>query len=150
MAGDEASHILGWNIKNGWYPKGRPVTTPISLPRQRFHSIGAPGDGVPCGAFHKKANSGAYCDFPGRLRRKFGRVLPLPDNAPCHKPGTVREYLKKTNGDIQMRHFPPHAPEPSPAGNRPYEGAEGAQESISAMLLGKEIPIVKTFDYLAR
>ena len=36
------------------------------------------------------------------------------------------------------------------AGNRPYEGAEEMQEPINAMLLGKEIPIVKTFDYLAR
>jgi len=29
IALDEASHIIGWNTQNGWYPVGRPVTTPV-------------------------------------------------------------------------------------------------------------------------
>jgi len=40
IALDEASHIIGWNTWNGWYPVGRPVRTPVSLSRKRFHSFG--------------------------------------------------------------------------------------------------------------
>ena len=35
-------------------------------------------------------------------------------------------------------------------GNRPYEGAAEAQESITAMLREKEIPVVKMYNCLAR
>ena len=159
MAGDEASHILGWNIKNGWYPRGRPATAPISLSRQRFHSIGAPGDGILYCAFYGKANSESYCDFLGRLRRKFGRVLLFPDNAPCHKSKAVREYLEKADGDIQIRYFPPYTPEPSPAGgqwrlvkkataNTLYEDTDDMAGAIRTMMMSGEIAIAKLSRYL--
>ena len=115
IVGDEAFHMPGWNIRNGRHPRGRPVTTPISLSRQQFHSIGALGDGILYCAFHGKANSGAYCDFLGRLRRKFGRLPPFLDSASCHRSEAVREHLEKTSGDIQIRYFPPHAAGPNPA-----------------------------------
>jgi len=38
---DEASYIIGWNTRNGWYPVGMPVTTPVSLSGKRFHPLGA-------------------------------------------------------------------------------------------------------------
>ena len=159
MAGGKAPRMPGWNTKNGRCPGGRPVTTPISLSRQRFHSIGAPGDGIPCCAFHGKANGETYCDFLGRLRRKFGRVPPLPDNAPCHKPEAVREYLEKANGDIQIRHFPPYTPEPSPAGgqwrlvkkataNTLYKNTDDMADAIRTMMMSGEIAIAKLSRYL--
>ena len=159
MAGDGAPSMPGWNIKNGWYPRGQPVTAPISLSRQRSRSIGAPGDDVPCCVFHGKANSGAYCDFLGRLRRKFGRVQLFPDSAPCHKSKAVREYLEKANGDIQIRYFPPYTPEPSPAGgqwrlvkkataNTLYENTDDMADAIRTTMMSGEIAIAKLSRYL--
>ncbi len=34
MIGDESMFILGWNVKNSWYPVGEPVYTPVSLSRK--------------------------------------------------------------------------------------------------------------------
>ena len=94
MAGDETSHILGWNIKSGWYPRGRPVTTPVSLSRQRLHSIGALSDDTPYCAFCDKANSENCCDFLRHLHRECGRVLLFLDNASYHKSRAVDECLR--------------------------------------------------------
>ena len=159
MAGDEASHMPGWNIRSEWYPKGQPVTTPISLSRRRSRSIGAPGGGIPCCAFHGKVDSGACCDLPGRLRRKFGRVLLFPDSAPCHKPEAAREYLEKADGDIRIRHFPPHAPELNPAGGQwrlvkkaaadtPCKDTDGMAGAIRTMMMSGETVIAKLSRYL--
>ena len=159
MAGGGAPRILGRGIGNGRCPGGQPATTPTSLPRRRFHPIGAPGGGVPCCAFHWKASSGGCRGFPGRLRRKFGRVPPLPDSAPCHKPGTAREYPEKADGGIQMRHSQPHAPGPSPAGGRwrlvkkaaanaPCRDAGDMAGAIRAMMMSGEIAMAKLSRYL--
>ena len=117
------------------------------------------GGGVPCCAFHGKASSEACCGFPGRLRRKFGRVLSFPDSAPRHKPEAVREYLEKTNGGIQMRHSPPHAPGPSPAGGRwrlvkkatadaPCRDTDDMAGAIRMMMMSGEIAMAKLSRYL--
>ena len=92
---------------------------------------------------------------------EYGKFAIFPDNAPCHRPGALKRFIKKMDGKIRMCYFPPYTPEPSPAGvqwkplgkaagNRLYGGVEEMRESINAMLRGKEIPIVKTFYYLAR
>ena len=84
---------------------------------------------------------------------------PLPDSAPCHKPEAVREYLEKADGDIQMRHFPPHAPGPSPAGgqwrpvkkataNAPCKDTDGMAGAIRAMMMRGEIAMAKLSRYL--
>ena len=142
-------------------PRGRPAAAPVSLSRQRLRSIGAPGGGAPCCAFHGKASSGACCGLLRGLRRKFGRVPPSPDDAPCRRPTTVREYPAKTYGDVRARHFPPHAPGPSPAGGqwRPVKKAvastpckdtddmAGAIRTTTMMMSG-ETAIAKLSRYL--
>ncbi len=85
----------------------------------------------------------------------------FPGNAPCHKPGALQGFLGGMNGEIRIYHFSPHAPEPDPAGaqwgsfrratgNRPHEGTKEMQEPVNAMLREGEIPVVKTYNCLAR
>ena len=82
------------------------------------------------------------------------------DNASCHKSRALQKFLESMGGEIRAYYFPPYTPELNPievqwksfkkaTGNRLYECAEEMKRSIRAML-GKEIPIVKTYDYLAR
>ena len=35
LSGDEASHILGWNLQRGWYHKDEPAVAPMTLSRKR-------------------------------------------------------------------------------------------------------------------
>jgi len=85
IALDEASHIIGWNTQNGWYPVGKPVITPVSLSRKRFHSFGAlHRDGFVCW-FAERANSESFIAFLEELRKRFGRILVYLDNAGYHK-----------------------------------------------------------------
>ena len=93
MAADEASFIIGRDAKNGWYPKGRPVTTPVSLSRKRFYSLGAlHGGGLGC-RFYERASSYSFAGMPGHLHRRYGRIIVLVDNAGYHKSRMVREFV---------------------------------------------------------
>jgi len=141
IALDEASHIIGWNTQNGWYQVGRPVRTPVSLSRKRFHSFGAlHRDGFVC-RFAERADSGSFIGFLEELRRRFGKVLIYLDNAGWHKSVAVKEYLDGCGGDVVLRHLPPYTPELNPVevqwrfirkatGNRLYESTDEMKESI--------------------
>ena len=151
----------GRSLQRGWYHEDATATAPVTLSRRRLRSIGALGDGAPCCRSCDRPSTEDCTGFLKGAYKEYGRLVIFLDNASYHKPGAPKRSIKRAGGKIRIYCFPPHAPEPSPAGvrwkslgkaagNRPYGGAEGMQESISAMLLGKEIPIVKTFDYLAR
>ena len=115
LAGDEASHILGWSPRRGWYHEDAPSTAPVTLSRSRFHSIGAPGDGAPYCRFYDRPSTEACIDFLKGVYKEYGRFVIFLDNAPRHRPGALKRFLKKMDGRIRIYHFPPHAPEPSPA-----------------------------------
>ena len=81
------------------------------------------------------------------------------DNAAYHKSKKIREFLKAMNDEIKV-YYLAYTPEPNlvevewkslrkATGNRLYESVAEMQKSIRTML-GEEIPVVKTFDYLAR
>ena len=140
---------------------GDAAAAPVTLSRSRLRSIGAPGGDTPCCRFYDRPGTEDCTGFLTRVYKEYGGFVTFLDNAPCHRSGALKRFIKRTDGKIRMCYFPPHAPEPSPAemqrrslrkatGNRPYEGAAEMQESITAMLRGKEIPVVKTYNYLAR
>ena len=151
----------GRSPRRGRHRGDAPATARATPSRRRLRSIGAPGSGTPCCRSCDRPGTEDCTGFLKKLYGEYGRFVTFPDSAPCHRPGAFKRLIKRMDGKIRIYHFPPHAPEPSPAGvrwkplgkaagNRPYGGAEEMQESINAMLLGKEIPIVKIFDYLAR
>ena len=132
----------------------------MSLSRKRFCAIGALGNGTLYCRFYDKANTENFIDFLKHLYEEYGRFVIFLDNASYHKSGALKEFLKGMAGKIKVYYFPPYTPELNPAevqwksfrkatGNRLYESVEDMQRSINAMLREKEIPIVKTYDYLA-
>jgi len=102
MAADESSHIIGWNVKNGRYPRGRPATTPVCLSRNRSCPYGTLKSGV----FHcrlcGKNNTDPFAGFLSGLRARFGRVLLFAGNAGYHKSKWLRERLAEWDG-ISLR-----------------------------------------------
>lgn len=161
LAGDEASHILGWNLQRGWYHEDAPRVAPVTLSRKRFYSVGALGSGTLYCRFYDKMNTENYIDFLTRTYDEYGKFVMFLDNASYHKSKTLKKFLEGMEGKIKICYFPPYTPELNPSevqwksfrkatGNRLYEDVEEMQESINAMLQEKEIPIVKTFDYLDR
>ena len=151
----------GRSLQRGRHRGDATATAPVTPSRRRLRSIGALGDGAPCCRSCDRPGTEDCTGFLKKLYGEYGRFVIFPDSAPRHRPGAPKRFIKRMGGKIRACCLPPHAPEPSPAGaqrrslgkavgNRPYEGAGEMQESTNAMLLGKEIPIVKTFDHLAR
>ena len=159
LAGDESSHIIGWNVKNSWYPRGREVTVPVSLSRRRFYSFGALSEsGFDC-MFYEKADSDSFCDFLAHLYKKHGRFVIFVDNASYHKSRKVDDELAKYNGGIVLKYFPPYTPELNPVevqwrgikkgtANTLYEGTDEMKRSIKVMLGNGEVRVVKMISYL--
>ena len=159
LAGDGPPHIIGWNIKNGRYRRGRRITTPVSLSRKRFYSFGAPSrDGSGC-RFYKKAGGDGFCDFLGYLHKKHGRFVMFVDNASYHKSKKASEAPERFGGNVVLEYFLPYTPELNPVevqwrgikkgtANTLYEGIEAMQRSIKAMLGNGEVRIVKMVSYL--
>ena len=160
LAGDECSHILGWNIKNGWYPKNNPVTTPISLSRQRFYSFGALSqDDFYC-AFYDKANGTNFLNFLTLLYDKYGKFVIYLDSASYHKSKEVLRYVEKKFGDnVRLEFILKYTPELNPVegqwritkkhtANSVYESIDEMKKSIRKMLDNGEIKVAKMFDYL--
>jgi len=157
MAADEASHMISWNIRNGWYPEGGPATAPVSLSRKRSCSYGALKSGV----FHcrfDKNNTDSFIDFLAGLRYRFGRVLLFLDNASYHKSARLKERLAEWDGDVLIRYLPPYTPELNPvevqwdiikkaAANTLYAGTE-AMKSVRRMLRTKEVGVAEMSHYL--
>ena len=151
----------GRSLRRGRHRGDATATAPATPSRRRLRSIGAPGGGAPCCRFHGRPGTEDCTGFLKGVCKEYGRLAIFPDSAPRHRPGAPKRSIKRMDGKIRICCFQPHAPEPSPAGaqrkplgkaagNRPYGGAAEVQESTNAMLPGKEIPIVKTFDSLAR
>ena len=113
---DVASFILGWNTKNGWYPVGKPVTTPVSLSKKRFHSFGALYDGGFDCRFYDRADRYSTMDMLGHLHHRHGKIIVILDNAGYHASGDVIKFVESYGGDIILAFLPPYTPELNPTG----------------------------------
>ena len=160
VAADEASFIMGWNTRNGRYPRGEPVTTPVSLSRKRFCPFGAlHRDGFDC-RFCDRAGRYSFMDMLGHLYRRHGKIIVLPDNAGCHKARDVTGFIESFGGGIIPVYLPPYTPELNPAegqwrlirkatANVLYESAKAMKDSVWNMLGGGETRTAKMSAYLS-
>jgi len=156
---DEASHIIGWDARSSWYPRGRPATAPATLSRKRFHSLGALlGDGFEC-RLCDRANGDRFIDLLGHLRHRYGRLIGILDNAGYHKSKKAARFIGSCNGDIIPVYLPPYTPEPSPietqwkmvrkaTANRLYGTARAMKDSIWAMMGSGELGVARMSGYL--
>ncbi len=160
VAVDAASFIKGWNTQNGWYLKGKPVTTPVILSRERFHMFGALHEDGFDYMFYDKINGAALVGMLDHLHRRFGKIIVVLDNAAYHKSAEVKEFVSSCGNDIILLYLPPYTPELNPVegqwkilrkatGNRLYKNIDAMKESISFVLGSGEAKIAKMYSYLS-
>ncbi len=157
--GDDATVGIGGNrARYGWHGRGKGKTAPVTLSRDRKHAFGVLGDGESCCMSCDQKNSGVFIRFPGRVRRRFGKVPVFAYNASWHESKAVLRHVREC-GDVRLEYFPPHAPEldgtgvqwrvmRNSMGNRLYADIGEAVGSIRSMIREKEIVPVKMNDYL--
>ena len=111
--------------------------------------------------FHKKVNSEAVIAFLESLRRKYGKIFVILDNAAAHTGKAVNEYVKNTNGDAVLQFLPPRTLQHNPVKMQWQEirrvvagiyfrDAAKMQKRIRQILHSGEVPIVKLFEYVQK
>lgn len=160
MASDSASIELAQNRPGyGWRRRGRRASSPSTLSRQRRHIFGVLAADTFYFMFYDRADSDSFCDFLGRVHKRFGRILLFVDNASYHKSKRVMELVDSYNGDIMLEYLPPYTPELNPIevewrvirralSAKVFGTLEEMERSVRAMVRRKEILPVKMAGYL--
>ena len=98
----------------GMRRKGGKDAVQINYSKKSFQIIGAPGQGTLDIQFHEKVNSEAVIAFLEFLRRKYGKIFVILDNAAARTSKAVDEYVKDTGGDVVLQFLPPRTLQHSP------------------------------------
>lgn len=121
--------------------------------------IGALGDGTLDLQFHDDLSAGSYVELVKHLRRRYGKVGIIADNAGALTGREMRECLDDTDGTVEMLHLPPRTPQLNPievewreikaaVADIFSDGLDRMRDAIRRMIRNGEIPIVKMFDWL--
>ena len=141
--------------------KGGKDAVQINYSKKSFQIIGALGQSTLDIQFHEKVNSEAVIAFLEFLRRKYGKIFVILDNAAAHTSKAVNEYVKNTNGDVVLQFLPPRTPQHNPIEiqwreiRRAVAGiyfgdVDEMQKRIRQLLHSGEVPIVKLFEYMQK
>ena len=111
--------------------------------------------------FHEKVNSEAVIAFLEFLRRKYGKIFVILDNAAAHTSKVVNEYVKNTNGDVVLQFLPPSTLQHNSIKVQWQEirlavagiyfgDVDEMQKRIRQLLHSGKVPIVKLFEYMQK
>ena len=114
LAVDEAGVMRGASPGYGWrHAKSRDeVRTGFSTKAVRL--FGALGRGRIHVKAVEKTNSETFVEFLKELRREYGRLVILLDNAAYHRYKAVDEFVKSACGEIRLVYLPPYTPQLNP------------------------------------
>ena len=121
--------------------------------------IGALGEGTLDLQFRDDLSVGSYVELVERLRRRYGKVGIIADNAGALTGREMRKCLDGAGGDMEMLHLLPHTPQLNPIevewreikaaiADIFFDGLDRMRDAIRRMIRNGEIPIVKMFDWL--
>lgn len=157
---DAAGFANAPSAKRGLYPKGGRETVKVSFSKKTKTAIGAIGENICYLHFCDGANSDNVIILLEALRKRFGKILVICDNAKAHKSKRIREYLNETRGNVLLWYLPPYTPQQNPIeilwreikraiAPRYFEGGfEQMQASIMSMLASGEVCMVRLFQYM--
>lgn len=97
------------------------LPTPLGNQRQTVYG-GISLDGETCYMAANKANNKSFVRYLDKLRRHFGRVAVVVDNAAYHSSGRVRRYLEDNDDFVKLIFLPPYSPFLNPAEHLWREG----------------------------
>ena len=86
------------------------ASAPVTLPRGRLHSVGAPGNGTLYCGFYDRPDTGNYADFLTKAYGGYGKFAIFPDNVSYHKSRRWGGGVHRTVGRrIRACYFPTRA-----------------------------------------
>ena len=145
--------------RRGSRRRGGRETVPVNHSKQSIHMIGALGDGTLDLQFHDDLSAGSYVELVEHLRRRYGKVGIVADNAGALTGRGMRKCLDDADGAVEMLHLPPRTPQLNPievewreikaaVADIFFDGLDRMRDAIRRMIRNGEIPIVKMFDWL--
>ena len=145
--------------KRGIRRRGGKDTVPINHSKKSVKIVGALGMGTLDIQFHEKANSESVIALLEYLRRRYGGIFVILDNAAAHTSAAMREYIGRAGGDVVLWFLPPRTPQHNSievewreikrAISEAFFGRfDKLQERIRQLLRSGEVPIVKILDYV--
>ena len=96
--------------KRGIRRRGGRDTVPINHSKKSVKIVGALGMGTLDIQFHEKANSESVIALLEHLRRRYGRIFVILDNAAAHTSTAMREYIERAGGGVVLWFLPPAHP----------------------------------------
>ena len=111
--------------------------------------------------FHEKVNSETVIVFLEFLRRKYGKIFAILDNAAAHTGKAVKEYIESARGDVVLQFLLPRTLQHNPIEIQWQEirraiagicfgGVDEMQKRIRQLPHSGEVPIVKLFEYMQK
>ena len=100
--------------RSGIRRRGGRETVPVNHSKQYIHMIGALGDGTLDLQFHDDLSAGSCVEPVEHLRRRYGKVGIIADNASSLTGREMRECLDGADGDVEILHPPPRTPQLNP------------------------------------
>ena len=133
----------------------------INYSKKSFQIIGAPGQSTLDIQFHEKVNSEAVIAFLEFLRRKYGKIFVILDNAAARTSKAVNEYVKDTDGDVVLQFLPLRTLQHNPieiqwreirwaVAGMYFGDVDEMQKRIRQLLRSGEVPIVKLFECMQK
>ena len=139
---------------------GGTETARVNFSKKTLKMIGAVGAGSCHLHFCERAGSDDLVVLLETLRRHYGRVFAILDNARAHKPKRIREYLEAADGAVVLWYLPPYTPQHNPievlwreikraVAGRYFEGGfDQMRWSIIRMISGGEVRVPRLFGYM--
>ena len=82
--------------------------------KKSIHPVGAPGVGTLDLQFRGSLEGESYVALAEYARRRRNKVGIIGGNAGAPTGKDMNEYTASTNGDVEIIHIPPHAPQLNP------------------------------------
>ena len=96
--------------KRGIRRRGGRDTVPINHSKKSVKIVGTLGMGTLDIQFHEKTNSESVIALLEYLRRRYGRIFVILDNAAAHTSTAMGEYIGRAVGDVVLWFLPPRTP----------------------------------------
>ena len=108
---DEAAAQMSQKPGYGWRPTNGHDEVQTDFSKKSVKLIGMMSENKLYVRIVDATNSETFKQFMEDVRRDHPRFYMVLDNASYHKSHVVNDYVKDTNGDIELEHLPPYTPQ---------------------------------------
>ena len=143
----------------GIRPIGGRETVRTSFSKATTKALGALMEDELVLNFCDNANSDNVMELLEKLRKKYGRIFIICDNAGAHKSKKIQEYLGRMRGEVVLWYLPPYTPQHNPIemvwrelkraiAGRYFDKFEEMHKTIRNLIKSGEVATVKLLWYM--